>query len=151
MSIDKIKEIALPVLIIILGIVVAFHFLFPKVITKTETKVEIREVIRYITSNSTITGATSATLTPGGTAVSGSNLTITNATTITQHSDTTITDKIKTKYSETAIIAGLEGFGIVKDYGGFINFKTDAYEFGISYAVIRKEFDLRAGMAVLSW
>ena len=145
--------------IALLGLLFALHLLFPKVITKTdtkiETKVEVKEVIRYIASNSTITGATSATLTPQGTAVSGTNLTITNTTTITQTATTTITDHktetIKDKYSETAIIVGGQMSGVFTDYGGFINFKTNNYEVGIDYAVMSKKLTFRGGVVVLSW
>lgn len=143
----------------LLGLLFALHLLFPKVITKTETKVEtkvvVKEVIKYVTSNSTITGATSATLTPQGTAISGTNLTITNTTTITQTAATTITDHktetIKEKYSETAIIVGGQVNGVFQDYGPFVHFKTDNYEVGISYAVLRKEYQFQAGMVLLSW
>jgi hypothetical protein len=143
----------------LLGLLFALHLLFPKVITKTETKVEtkvvVKEVIKYVTSNSTITGATSATLTSQGTAVSGTNLTITNTTTITQTATTTLTehktDTVKEKYALTEIIAGAEVVGAFKDYGGWINFKTNGYELGASYIVLRKEYQFRAGTTVISW
>jgi len=151
MNLDEIKKGAFPILLIALGVVLLIHFLFPKVVTKIETKVEVREVIRYIVSNSTVTGATSATITPGGTAISGTNLTITNTTSITQTSTTTITEKEVTKYSQSSIIVGGEVTGVFKDYGGFINFKTDIYEAGISYGVLRKDITFRAGVAVLTW
>ena len=145
--------------IALLSLCFVLHLLFPKIVTRTETKVEtkveVKEVIKYISSNSTITGATSATLTPQGTAISGTNLTITNTTTITQTATTTITDHktetIKEKYSETAIIVGGQDSGAFADYGPFINFKTDNYEVGVSYLIIRKEYQFRAGVILLSW
>ena len=145
--------------ITLLSLCFVLHLLFPKIVTRTETKVEtkveVKEVIKYISSNSTITGATSATLTPQGTAISGTNLTITNTTTITQTATTTITDHktetIKEKYSETAIIVGGQVNGVFQDYGPFVHFKADNYEVGISYAVLRKEYQFQAGMVLLSW
>ena len=145
--------------IALLSLCFVLHLLFPKIVTRTETKVEtkvvVKEFIKYITSNSTITGATSATLTPQGTSVSGANLTITNTTLITQTATTTITDHktetIKEKYSETAIIVGGQVYGVFQDYGGFVDFKVNNYEIGVGYAINRKELEFRAGMVLLSW
>jgi hypothetical protein len=145
--------------LIITGIILAyFAFKNPKEVIKTVTvtKVETKEVIKYITSNSTITGGTSATITPGGaTAVSGANLTITNTTTVTQTSTTTVTIAKKEVeeriYSMNSLTIGAETLGLLKNYGAYVDLKIDVYDFSATYYFKEPEFTARAGIVILQW
>ena len=141
---EKIKNYALIILAILAAVLGFIAFKTPKVITR----VEIKEVIKYITSNTAITGATSATIgADGTTAISGSNLTITNTTT------TTIKEKeiVKEKFSENAIFVGVAAVGITQDVAPFIDIKIDNYKFGYSYSVFRREHNISGGVKVISW
>ena len=150
---EKLKTNSIIILIVIIAGLCVFHFVFPKVVTKTETKIEIREVIKYVTSNATVTGATNATILPGGaTAVSGANITITATSTITETSTTKSTETIKERYSENNLnlgiaVRGLDQFDIGPSVGG----KLSNISFSADYYLIRRDFAFRAGMSIFTW
>jgi hypothetical protein len=149
---EKYLILACGILTILCGLLGYIDLKKPKVITKTETKIETKEVVKYIHDNATVTGATKVTILQNGTQViQGTNLTIVSTTTVTATSTTHVTDVVKEKFSRTAIMLGAFDSGSFKDYGLNLGLQVDNYEFTVGYGINRKEWDFDVKTTLLAW
>ena len=128
------KNIAIVVLALAFIGSILWHIKNP--ITKTETKTVTKETIKYVDSHTSVSGGTTAVISPQGTTISGSNLTITNTTTLTETSTVRITEKVVEKFATPNVIIGVDFVSIDSNLGVNLGLK----EISVSKAIIYPVF-----------